>query len=51
VSLPESDSEPRGILVRKPKTTVYTVLLGISAAALAIACLLMVLEIWQYGAP
>ena len=55
MSLPESSSdetrseEPRGVFVRRPKTTIYSVLLGISAAALAIACLLLVLEIWQYG--
>ena len=26
-------------------------MLGISAAALAIGCLMLVLEIWTYGAP
>lgn len=52
MSVPESNSEePRGVLVRRPKTTIFTVLLGISAAALAIGCLLLVLEIWQYGPP
>jgi hypothetical protein len=43
--------EPRGVLVRKPRTTIYTVLLGISAAAIVIGCLLLLLEISQYGAP
>jgi hypothetical protein len=42
---------PRGILVPRPRTSIYTVLLGISACALAIGCLLLVLEIWQYGPP
>ena len=42
---------PRGVLVRRPKTSIYSVLLGISAAALAIGCLMLVLEIWTYGAP
>jgi hypothetical protein len=42
---------PRGVLVRRPKTSIYSVLLGISAAALAIGCLVLVLEIWTYGAP
>jgi hypothetical protein len=57
VSLPESSSdeaapdEPRGVLVRRPKTNIYTVLLGISAAALAIGCLVLLLEIAQYGSP
>jgi hypothetical protein len=41
--------EPRGVLVRRPKTNIYTVLLGISAAALAIGCLILIVEIWQYG--
>jgi hypothetical protein len=42
---------PRGVLVRRPKTSIYTVLLGITAGALAIGCLVLVLEIWTYGAP
>jgi hypothetical protein len=42
---------PRGVLVRRPKTSIYSVLLGISAGALAIGCLVLVLEIWTYGAP
>lgn len=51
MSLPESSSsEPRGVLVRRPKTTIYTVMLMITAGALAIGSLMMLLEIWQYGA-
>ena len=42
---------PRGVLVRRPKTSIYSVMLGISAGALAIGCLVLVLEIWTYGAP
>ena len=42
---------PRGVLVRRPKTSIYSVLLGISAGALAVGCLVLVLEIWTYGAP
>jgi cytochrome b subunit of formate dehydrogenase len=50
VSLPESSSdEPRGVLVRRQKTTIYTVLLLIAIVALAISCLVMVLEWAQYG--
>jgi hypothetical protein len=52
MSVPEPVSdEPRGVLVRRPRTTIYTALLGISAAALAIGCLILLLEIWQYGPP
>lgn len=46
-----SSDEPRGVLVRRQKPTIYTVLLGIIAGALAVVCLVMILEIWQYGAP
>jgi sRNA-binding protein len=42
---------PRGVLVRRPKTSIYSVMLGISAGALAVGCLVLVLEIWTYGAP
>jgi hypothetical protein len=45
-----TSAKPAGILVRKPKTTLYTVLLGIAAAAIAIGCLFLILEISQYGA-
>ncbi len=52
MSQPESSSdEPRGVLVRRQKTTIYTVLLIITAAALAVGSLMMILEIWQYGPP
>jgi len=42
-------NRPRGVLIRKPRTTIYTVLLGIAVAALAIGCLALFLETWQYG--
>ena len=57
MSVPESSSdepqseEPRGVLVRRPKTNIYTIMLGITAGAIAIGCLLLLLEIWQYGSP
>jgi hypothetical protein len=37
------------VLVRRPRTNIYTVLLGISVAAIGVGCLIMLLEIWQYG--
>jgi hypothetical protein len=43
-------AKPVGILVRKPKTSIFTVLLGIAAVAIAIGCLFLFLEISQYGA-
>jgi hypothetical protein len=36
-------------LVRQPRTTIYTVLLLIALLALVFSCLLMVLELAQYG--
>jgi hypothetical protein len=52
VSLPESTPDrPRGVLVRRPKTTIYTVLLGLTAAALILGSLIMFIELWHYGPP
>jgi hypothetical protein len=50
VSLPDLSSDrPRGVLVRKPQTTIYTVLLFIALLAMAFSCLLLVLELLMYG--
>jgi cytochrome b subunit of formate dehydrogenase len=54
VSLLESSSsptpsEPRGILVRRQGTNIYTVLLLIAVVALALSSLIMILEWMQYG--
>lgn len=50
MSLPGSSFEPpRGVLVRKPRTNIYTVLLGIAVLALTIGCAVLAYEIWQYG--
>ena len=43
-------NRPRGVLVRRPRASIYTVLLGVAVAALAIGCLALLLENWQYGA-
>ena len=49
MSLPESSSEePRGVLVRRPQTTIYTVLLFISFMALLIGSLILAWEWKQY---
>lgn len=51
MSQPNSTSaKPPGILVRKPKTSLFTVLLGIAVAALVLGCLFLLLEISRYGA-
>jgi hypothetical protein len=44
-----SASEPRGVLVRRQKTKIYSVLLLIAVVALAFGCLMMVLEWLEYG--
>ena len=50
MSLPDLDSnEPRGVLVRRPRSSIYTVMLLVSLLALTLGCLLLVLELWRYG--
>lgn len=50
MSQPDSKStRPAGVLVRKPKTTIYTALLGVAVAALVIGCLMLNLELVSYG--
>lgn len=48
-SVASSPSEPRGVLVRRQKTNIYTVLLLIAVVALAFGCLMMILEWMQYS--
>jgi hypothetical protein len=49
VSQPDSEStRPAGILVRKPTASIYTVLLGIAVAALALGSLFLFLELLSY---
>jgi hypothetical protein len=36
------------VLVRRPKASIYTALLGIALLALVFSCLLLVLELWRY---
>ena len=50
MSLPDSSSErPQGVLVRRPRTSIYTVLLMIALVAILFSCLLLVIEMAQYG--
>jgi hypothetical protein len=50
VSQPDlSSSEPRGVLVAKPKTSIFTVLLGIALLAITFSCLMLLLEWWRYS--
>ena len=51
MSLLESSSsdDPRGVLVRRQKTTIYSVLLLMAVVALVFSCLIMILEWTQYG--
>ena len=42
-------TRPLGVLVRNPKATAYVALLGVAVAALVVGCLLLVLELYQYG--
>lgn len=49
--MPESEptEQPRSMVVQRPKSGVYTALLGISVLALAIGCLFLLLEWSTYS--
>ncbi len=52
MSQPDSSLDrPRGVLVPKPKTSIYTIMLVISAAAIFIGCTVLLIEIWRYSSP
>ncbi len=40
--------QPRGVLVQKPKTNIFTVMLIVTFLALLVGCLLMFLELRTY---
>jgi hypothetical protein len=47
---PLDSTEPsRGIYVQKPKSDIYTAMLGVALGAIAIAILFLALEINRYG--
>ncbi len=39
----------RGVIVQKPRTTIYTSLLGVAALALLVGCVLLLLETAEFG--
>jgi len=45
VSVADSTDPGRGVYVPKPKADIYTVMLGISLAAILFACILLILEL------
>jgi hypothetical protein len=49
VSQPELADQPRSMVVQKPKSNVYTALLAISALALAVGCVFMLLGVVKYS--
>jgi hypothetical protein len=50
VSQPDSEStRPAGILVRKPKASIYVAMLGIALVAIVIGCIVLHLELAEYG--
>jgi hypothetical protein len=40
--------QPRGVLVQKPKTSIFTVMLIVTFLALLVGCLLLYLELRMY---
>jgi hypothetical protein len=51
VSQPDSSlaSAPRGVLVQRPRATIYTVLLAIALVAILLGCLFLWMEINAFG--
>ena len=49
MSRPDSTDARRTMMVQKPKSNIYTALLGVAAMALLFACLLMVIEINRFA--
>lgn len=46
--LDSKSTRPTGILIPRPRTTIYTVMLGIALVAIALACLLLFVELTRY---
>lgn len=44
-----SANAPRGVIVKKPKTNIYTMMLLISLLALIFGCIFLYAEISKYG--
>ncbi len=49
MSQPDLTNQPRGMVVQKPKSNVYTALLGVATVALLIGCILLAIEISRYA--
>lgn len=45
----QPEQQPRSVVVSKPKSDIYTALLGIAALALAFGCVLLFLEVLSYA--
>lgn len=48
MSQPDLTSPGRSVVVQRPKSDVYTIMLGIALTAILIACLLLFLELRRY---
>ena len=49
MSLPDlSSDQPRGVLVRRQRMSIYSVLLLVALLAITFSCLLLLLELFQY---
>ncbi|WP_425396453.1 hypothetical protein [Aeoliella sp.] len=49
MSQPETTDQPRSMVVQKPKSNIYTALLGISLLCLMLACMFLLLAWSQYA--
>lgn len=50
MSQPDLTSQPRTLVVQKPKSNIYTALLGIAALSLLVGCIFLAIEITRYAA-
>lgn len=49
MSQPDLTSQPRTMVVQKPKSNIYTALLCVATMALLIGCILLAVEISRYA--
>lgn len=49
MSQPDLTSQPRTVVAAKPKSNIYTALLGIAAIALAVGCIFLLNEVGQHA--
>lgn len=49
MSQPDLTSQPRTVVVQKPKNNIYIVLLGVAALTLSVGCIFLLNEVGNYA--